>query len=242
MYTLPFEIEIHANININSAAKYFSENLKKLSLTDNQINDYRKLKKPIFEIILVSANSMITGGFEYKKKKEYQFPIAIPDYNLQEYGFHSIFLRNSKSYTLLSQFLTNSFNKVFNFKIKTNNNLDLKIDELNKLNFGNGQFDNANGILPFTSDNIKNPLPDVFPLYNYSNPNQKCGFGYQHLPVNKEVAKYLCEREKSELRETPYLLILHHQYKKDGLVYKLDGNFNISLSDLGKMSTITIDY
>ena len=117
IYKLPYEIEIHANENINSAVKYFSDNLNKLSLSSNQINDYVKLKKPTYEIILISPDSQIDGKFEYKNSRLKRH-IAAPNYNPSSCEFHSIYLRNKLSYDLLFQFLNKSYDEVFNFKIR----------------------------------------------------------------------------------------------------------------------------
>jgi hypothetical protein len=245
IYTLPYEIEIHTNENINSAVKYLSDNLNKLSLTNNQVNDYVKLKKPIYEIILISPNSPIDGKFAYKNRPNVSYcPIATPNYNPSSCEFHSIYLRNELSYDLLIQFLNKSYNEVFKFKINTDNNLVLNIDEINKTNCRNDYKMNlANGLIPFASPNLKfeGEFPIIFPNSDYicngSSVNNE-GFA----TINKSLAKYFCNRSSSNFRKVRCIVLLIHQYQKDGLVYQLYGSSNILLSDLGKISNIKIDY
>ena len=245
IYTLPYEIEIHTNENINSAVKYLSDNLNKLSLTSNQVNDYIKLNKPIYEIILISPNSPIDGKFAYKNRPNVSYcPIATPNYDPSSCEFHSIYLRNKLSYDLLIQFLNKSYNLVFKFKINTDNNLVLNIDEINKTNCNNGyQMDLANGLIPFASPNLnyQNKFPIIFPTTDYLC-NGASWNNESFSTINKSLAKYFCNRRSSNSHNVPFLVLLIHQYQKDGLVYQLHGSSNILLSDLGKISNIKIDY
>jgi hypothetical protein len=247
IYKLPYEIEIHANENINSAVKYFSDNLNKLSLSSNQINDYVKLKKPTYEIILISPNSQIDGKFEYKNNRVLKH-IAAPNYNPSSCEFHSIYLRNKLSYDLLFQFLNKSYDEVFNFKINTDNNLVLNIDEINQIDLYDGRKDplvyrdfykkaQANGLIPFATPNIREEkkFPIIIPIADYF-----CLGLDIHETINRSLAKYLCDRYYFQ-KPSP-LVILIHQYQKDGLVYQLNGSSSISLSDLKKVSKIKIDY
>lgn len=238
LYTLPYEIEIHTNENINTAVKYFSDNLNKLSLTKNQINDYVKLNKPIYEIILTSPNSPIDGKFAYKYRPEHPLClIAKPNYNPSSCKFHSIYLRNKLSYDLLIQFIHKSYDEVFNFKIKTDNNLVLNIDEIDKRKCKNvymNKIDLANGIIPFASPSDpydrrkKNRFPIIIPNGYY---------------INKSLKRYWVRRQSFMARSNSGLLVLLiHQYQKDGLVYQLYGSSNILLNDLGKISNIKVEY
>lgn len=245
IYTLPYLIEIHTNENINSAVKYLSDNLNKLSLTSDQVNDYLKLNKPIYEIILISPNSPIDGKFAYKNRPNVSYcPIATPNYNPTSCEFHSIYLRNKLSYDLLIQFLNKSYNEVFKFKINTDNNLVLNIDEINKTNCNNNyKMDLANGLIPFASPNLKNEgtFPIILPNSDYL--CNGASWNNENFPtINKSLAKYFCNRRSSNSRNVPFLVLLIHQYQKDGLVYQLHGSSNILLSDLGKISNIKIDY
>lgn len=243
IYTLPYEIEIHTNENINSAVKYLSDNLNKLSLTSNQVNDYIKLNKPIYEIILISPNSPIDGKFAYKNRPNVSYcPIATPNYNPSSCEFHSIYLRNKLSYDLLIQFLNKSYNEVFKFKINTDNNLVLNIDEINKTNCNNSyKMDLANGLIPFASPNLNYKFPIILPTSDYLC-NGASWNNESFSTINKSLAKYFCNRRSSNSRNVPFLVLLIHQYQKDGLVYQLHGSSNILLSDLGKISNIKIDY
>ena len=252
IYKLPLEIEIHANENINSAVKYLTENLNKLSLTDNQKSEYLKLNKPIYEIILITPKSPINGKFSYKMKPNYSCPIAIPDFNPSEYEFHSIFLRSKKSYDLLMDFIDKSYDEVFKFNIITDNKLILNIDEINGIDCsGSYQTVLANGLIPFASPD---KYVDIYSIYGnkkfpiiFTNPyNYLCGgssLNNTRFPaINKSLARYFCERESSHSRETPFLILLMHLYQKDGLVYQMSVCSDILLSDLGKISNIKIDY
>jgi hypothetical protein len=238
IYTLPYEIEIHTNENINSAVKYFSDNLSKLSLTNNQVKEYVKLKKPFYEIILISPNSPIDGKFTYKDRPNVSYcPIATPNYNPSSCEFHSIFLRNEVSYNLLLQFLAKSYIEVFKFKINTDNNLELKINEINKIICRGGREKNlAYGAIPFASS----PKLECYEMFPILLPPNRWENG--HL-IFKSLNNYFAKRQSVPQRQSvPHLVILIHQYQKDGLVYQLNGNSNISLSDLGKISNIKIDY
>jgi len=245
-YKLPFEIEIRVNENINTAVKYFTNNLNKLTLAQNQINDYIKLNKPVYEIIMVSPSSPINGKFAYKNRPNVSYcPIAEPDYNTSDCKFYSLYLRNELSYDLLVSFISQSFFDIFKFKINTDNNLALNIDEINTLDCKNGNKKNLeNGLIPFSSPNIQ--YPEDRNIIIPENPNYLCG-GYSlnnenFRTINKSLAKYFCNRRSTNNRQIPFLIILLHQYQKDGLVYQLFGSSHIKLSDLGKISSIKIDY
>jgi hypothetical protein len=236
IYILPWELEIHANENINSAIKYFSDNLNKLSLSSNELADYLKLNKPIYEIVIVSPNSPIDGKFDYKSNPQGKTycPIPEPNYDPSNCTFQSIFLRNKQSYDLLFGFISLAYNEVFNFKIITDNNLVLNIDEIDKFDCKNGnQRYFANGIMPIGSpmnDRLyinakRETIPVIFP----------------DLP--KYFPKYFNNRSNSSIyRKVPFFVISMHQYQKDGLIYQLHAKSNIILRDLGKISKIAIDY
>jgi hypothetical protein len=101
----------------------------------------------------------------------------------------------------------------------------------------------ANGLIPFASPNLKfeGEFPIIFPNSDYicngSSVNNE-GFA----TINKSLAKYFCNRSSSNFRKVRCIVLLIHQYQKDGLVYQLYGSSNILLSDLGKISNIKIDY
>jgi len=242
-YKLPFEIEIRANENINTAVKYFNDNINKLALTKTQRNDYIKLNKPVYEIIIVSPSSPINGEFTYKNRRNYSIcPVAIPDYNPADCKFYSLYLRNKLSYNLLYSFLLQSFTDIFQFNITTDNNLILDA-EISTLKCGEtGRIMNrATGSIPFSATNIRlNSVLDII----IPNSRYLCGGGNnESFPtINKSLAKYFCKRRSTNNRQIPVLIILLHQYQNDGLVYQLFGSSNILLSDLGKMSSIKIEY
>ncbi len=244
IYTLPYEIEIFGNENINSAVKYFSDNLNNLSLSKNEINDYLKLNKPVYEIILISPSLLIDGSFEYKNKSNNLCPVAVPSYNPSSCEFKSIYLRNVHSFDLLWNFINKVYNQINDFKIITNDNLVLDIDE-RKMMECKGQYKQieANGLLPFASPQLI--YGDVFPIV-FSNSDYLCGgssLGNPNFPtINKSLAKYLCDRGSFNVNTYSYFVILTHQYQKDGLVYRLKGSSNIPLTELSKISNIKIDY
>jgi hypothetical protein len=249
LYNLPFEINIHTNENINEAVKYFTNNLIKLSLKNTEVNDYLKLNKPVYEVILVSPSVPIDGKYSYEKSKRYHCPIGVPSYEPSDCNFISLNYRNKLSSELLSEFLLKSYNQIFNFKIITDKNLTLKIDEINQQPCkgsydGNQKILLANGLIPFGSPSLNRgqySLPVIF-----SNSDYLCrgsSTNNELFPtINKSLSKYLCERRFQYKNKNPYLIILLHQYQKDGLVYQLFGSSKISLSDLGKISSIKIEY
>lgn len=238
-YTLPYEIEIYGNENINEAVKYFCNNLNKLSMSKELINDYFKLNKTIYEIILTSPNTPINGQFKYKSSSSSVCPHAEPDYNTSSCEYTSLYLRNKLSYDYIFHFLNWSYNLVFNFNIKTDSDIDLKIDKINMLECSNKSvIPLCNGLIPFSSPEITtNPsLPIIIPAGDYI-----CNSQIDVGTINKSLAKYICSRRTSYFK-SPFRVLLVHQYQKNGLIYKLSGSSNISLGDLGKISKISIEY
>ena len=155
IYSLPYEIEIHANNNINNAVKYFSDNLNNLSLKEDEISNYRELNKPIYEIILVFPKVPVDGIFSYKNISTNYCPVPIPSHKNTIYEFKSIYLRSKISFSLLLDFVSKAISEVFQFKIETGI-LTLKIDELDgkRCKGGYYTFALANGLVPFSSPNI----------------------------------------------------------------------------------------
>ena len=142
---------------------------------------------------------------------------------------------------------------IFQFNITTDNNLILDA-EISMLKCGNTGhlMSRATGLIPFSSPNIsiKSDLNIIIPNSHYL-----CGGASWNnenfSTINKSLAKYFCKRGRARTNELqrglsprriPVLVILLHQYQNDGLVYQLFGSSNILLSDLGKMSSIKIDY
>ena len=89
--------------------------------------------------------------------------------------------------------------------------------------------------------NYQNKFPIIFPTTDYLC-NGASWNNESFSTINKSLAKYFCNRRSSNSHNVPFLVLLIHQYQKDGLVYQLHGSSNILLSDLGKISNIKIDY
>jgi hypothetical protein len=101
----------------------------------------------------------------------------------------------------------------------------------------------ANGLIPFASPNLNynGNFPIILPNSDYLC-NGASWNNASFATINKSLAKYFCNRRSSNSRNVRFLVLLIHQYQKDGLVYQLHGSSNILLSDLGKISNIKIDY
>lgn len=241
-YSLPFEIEIHTNNNINDAVKYFTDNLNNLSLTKEEISNYRELNKQIYEIILVAPEKPIDGKFSYKNDKNYYCPIAIPSHSNSTYDFYSIYLRNKTSYDLLNTFVLEAIVEIFQFKIETGI-LTLKIDEIDKKECNDGyMYVLANGLVPFSSPNeVIQELPIIYPESDYLCVGSS--LNNESFPtINKSLARYFCKRRNTQENRIPFLVILLHEYINGGLVYQIKGRSNVTLNDINQISSIQIIY
>lgn len=266
-YTLPYVIEVHSSKNTNNAVTYFNENISQLSMSEEDKTNYLKLNKPIFEVVLVHSSKPITGEFEYKRR--YYSNYLSPDFKPKDaYKFKSLYFRNEASIELLEVFTLNMLRCIFNFNITSQ--LPLNIDEIKKIKFESGASEPlAGGFVPFSSPSLSSNFnwhgfgSSITPAkvlmlsgknefkygedlrIGFTDADFLCMGGSQNnenFPtINKNLAKYFCQRRKSG-DEFPLLVLLTHKYIEDGLVYRLNGSTDLTLEELSKISTLKIEY
>lgn len=258
VYTLPYLIEIHSTTNTNNAISYFNENISQLSMNEEDKTNYLKLNKPIFEVVLAHSTEPITGEFEYKKRVGYSQLKPHPDFKPNKaYNFKSLYFRNKASIELLEVFTLNMLRCIFNFNITSQ--LPLNIDEIKK----------AGGFVPFSSPSLssnfashgfgglytpakvlmlsgKNEFKyDEDLIIGFTNDDFLCmgsSLNNENFPtINKNLAKYFCQRRKSG-DKFPLLVLLTHKYIEDGLVYRLNGSTDLTIEEVSKISTLKIEY
>lgn len=247
IYTLPYKIEIHTNENINTAVKYFSDNLKKLSLVEDDVNNYLKLNTPLFEVIQISPVNPIDGQFTFVTNKNQYCPLTRANYDASKSVFQSVFLRNELSVVLLKNFLIDSYKQIFKFKIITNEGFNLNIDNYLTMRCDESQRGKqlSWGVIPFF-------IPDENLYDRYNRPiiqtinDLKCygssGSNESYSISLKALEKYVDQRCSSNRKDIPVLNFITHNYQKNGLIYCINASSELKLSDLGKISNIKIEY
>jgi len=254
LYNIPLEIKLSANENVNVALEYFVTNIRALAMSQNEILNYQKLKKTVFELIIVSADKKINGIIKYETKVSYQgekYRKYKIDYKPKDYNFELIFLRNLKSIDLVHRLESYILTEIADFKIISNANEELILESSHivgsiPLSSPNANYRNSRGqrrkiLSPFSYySNYAGGLDIIIP-----SPNSCCGASWndEAFPTfNKSLAKYFCKRRYSKRIFGPFYIIILHKYNPKGIVLNIDGYSILTIDKLKNISSINVNY
>lgn len=260
IYQLPIEVEIRANKNVNVAVEYFYQNIRGLALTKGDIDNYNKLNKQIYELILVASDKFISGNFTYFKVYGRESWVGVGKINemkseniLTDYLQTDKRLRDwidyfckpdnklSKIYSCESIILRNekSLSLIDKFCKKTINEiLGYSIKTNTQLSLSIAPIFTA-GTIPFSDYYISvNGRSVTFPKAlvlqkELSKENQSLYI------LNELVVKYISKQKRKSSK--PLVLSLH-KYKEDGMVLNVFGTSDLQLKMMNEISKINLEY
>ena len=234
-FEMMLQMKVKANSNINNAVNYFYKNIKNLSLAKSDIDNYSSLRKPIFELVIVSSDYLTTGSFTYKIDNAYDMTMRnsppnykrTVDYNPEKYIFESVFLRNLSSKKIIESFIEYSMMIPLNFKVLSNGNKVL-----------NYKPDLIAGTIPFSSNDIRR---DGI-LLHFGGTSYRCdsyGWDKGDTQFNNSLAKWFCRGREYK---PEYLVLILHRYKENAKIYSFLGQSKLNINEIKEISTIEMVF
>jgi hypothetical protein len=244
-YLLPLEIEISVNNNVNSAINFFYKSIKNLSMSKAEIENYNRIKKPIFGLSVFSSDIPISGQMDfyeveavelngkggkgyrnkYKKgvfyEKNYPFIFGVqPDFKYKNYSNKTVIFRNGISQKLIEVFVRNVKHTTTDFHILNQENLKLRYAE--KASIGSTPI----SLLWYQQK-----------VFNYSGSGEVWWWIYDNdvHDVDEAIDDIKVKGYSKEK-------IIIHQYQKNGLVLKVLGNISLSLDEIKNISNIKLEF
>jgi len=253
LYKIPTVVDIKAKEGLNIAMDYFISNIQDIAMSDEEIENYRKLNKPLSELIIVNSEILIDGNCTFKTIKDYHGiyrRVYKPSYNPKKYKVKSIIFRNVSSIELVKHLVDNLIKRTFDFKLNNNNDNVLKL-------FPEHIF----GTLPISPsydcrwphhyikkfmpseyrhliDNFFLPYQDIASRYNNS------VYGYT---FNSKLAGHINDLENrkdnyDKSKPMPIYAIIVHKYLPKATVLKIEGVCIMDFDEVKNTSSIIVDF
>ena len=255
-YKLPVEINILANENMNLGTKYFFESINKIALTKSEIESYKMIKKPFYDLTFLKAEKTISGLMQFylwqsvscagkpnckgwrdqkstleefilNQKNGYSLGIK-PEFTSKNYSFYNINLRSKVSLELLKNFINQINNYAFDFSIYT--------QDLEKIPFVS---DFSIGSLPISSYSDQMDFFCTALLVNYESDNFSIKKN-DYVVKNIGEDRNLMQAYKNHQKFRDFFFIQY--FTKDALLLQIRGSCNLSINVIKKISSLKIQY
>ena len=120
-WKIPITINVNTNKNIQNFAEYFTNTLKGISLTQEEVENYRKLGKPFYTLIInpYSFNTRPDKDEKDKLKKSQEKNKSI---DKSKTSYFAVYLRRQQSVDIIYSTLLSLRKSIFNFSIDNNVN------------------------------------------------------------------------------------------------------------------------